>query len=137
MIMNLVSDWLNKEFLKWERKSGDRQTYKAFAEYLEVNYRTFSSWINQGSKPAGENLRKVADKLGDEIYVLLGEEPPPPSISLDLLPPEFRDRLNRAADELEGELARRKITGEDPAAERIAIEIFEKYGFRYIETKNG
>lgn len=136
MMMNLISDWLNKEFLKWERKTGGRQTYKAFAEYLGVKYTTFSSWMNQGAEPGGDNVRRIAEKLGNEIYILLGVEPPPPSISLESFPLEFRALLERAANEVDRELARRKITGEDPEAERIVIEIFEKYGLKYTETKD-
>lgn len=134
--MNPIANWLNKEFQKWERKTGERQTYKAFAEYLGVKYTTFSSWLNQGARPGNDNLRKIANRLGEEIYIILGEEPPSPSIALDHFPLEFRGRLEQAADEVEREFERHKITGDSPEAERIVIKIFEKYGFKYTDTED-
>ena len=69
--MTEISDWLMNKFLEWEKETGERQTFKAFADYLGVKPTTFSSWMNSGIPPTGDNIRKVADKLGYEIYDIL------------------------------------------------------------------
>ena len=78
MIVVTLEDWLHRKFREWEDEAGGRQTYKTFADYLGIKYTTFSSYINQGAKPQGRNLRKIGDVLGYEIYDIVGSERPDP-----------------------------------------------------------
>lgn len=99
------STWLNKKFLDWQYNTGERQTLKAFARYLDVKTTTLSSWLNDDVPPTGDNLYKVADKLGFEIYDLLDVPPPTPQFvhemktTYNALPaeqqPEFQEDLER------------------------------------------
>jgi len=71
-----VKEYFDKEFAEWERSTGQRQTYKAFAAWLGVSYTTLAGWRNQNFPPSGENLRKVSRKLGPEIFEIVGQQIP-------------------------------------------------------------
>ena len=64
--------FLELEFLEWQRKVGARKTVAEFADFLGVSQSTVSAWWNQTRSPEGENLRKLANKLGLEVYDVLG-----------------------------------------------------------------
>lgn len=67
-----VSDWLHLKFLEWERSEGKRKTMTQFAKYLEVSQVSLSDWLNGKYLPKGQNIGKIANKLGYEIYDILG-----------------------------------------------------------------
>jgi len=73
--MSQFSEWLMQQFVAWEQQMPRRQSYSAFARYLEVNQSSFSQWMAGNYVPTGENLQKIATKLGYEIYNVLGERP--------------------------------------------------------------
>lgn len=70
------SQFLELKFLEWQRQQGGRKTVKEFAEYLGVSQSTVSTWWNNNRKPEGENLIKLAVKLGLEVYDVLGKPRP-------------------------------------------------------------
>ena len=70
------SKFLEQKFLEWQQSEGGRRTVKEFAEYLGVSQSTISTWWNEDRKPEGENLVKLALKLGIEVYDALGKERP-------------------------------------------------------------
>jgi transcriptional regulator with XRE-family HTH domain len=64
------AEWLNKKFEDWsEREGGDKA---AFAKWLGIPSTTLSNWLNGGYKPRGENLGKLSNKFGVEVYEILG-----------------------------------------------------------------
>lgn len=65
-------DWLNEKFLQWERSQPRRQSYSAFARFLGVSQPSVSQWLFGSNTPSLENVGKIADKLGPEIYDVLG-----------------------------------------------------------------
>lgn len=98
IVSKTVPEWLNEKILEWERRTGQRQTWKAFAEWLGVKYTTLSSWRNQGALPDGENLRVLGEKLGYEIYDIVGAKKPDPKLRelrarYDVVPPEDVDEF--------------------------------------------
>jgi len=103
--MSDFSGWLNRKFLDWQNGIGERQTLKAFARYLDVKTTTLSSWLNDDIPPTGDNLYKIADKLGFEIYEILDVPPPTPRFVHEMkaaynnLPseaqPKFQDDLEK------------------------------------------
>lgn len=105
--MPSVRDWLNKKFLEWQNEQGQPMTQKDFAAYIGVKPTTYSGWINSGIPPTGDNLHRLAEKLGYEVYVMVGIIPPSPIVrtlheaqaAYDALPPEkqqaFIDRINQ------------------------------------------
>ncbi len=67
-----IALWLEKIFLEWQTQSGERKTQGDFAIYLEVDQSMLSRWINGQRLPTNENVIKLGNKLGPEIYDLLG-----------------------------------------------------------------
>jgi len=67
-----IADWFNRKYFEWEQSTGERQTVTSFAVWLNIPRVDASRYLSGERKPNGDNLQKVADKLGDEIYDLLG-----------------------------------------------------------------
>jgi len=65
------SVWINGHFLKWEQQQGKRQTIKAFAKFLDVQYILLSAWMAGNKEPSDRNSLKLAIKLGGDIYDIL------------------------------------------------------------------
>lgn len=82
-----------------------------FARYLGVKQPTLNRWMSGDNPPDGDNLQKLADKLGYEIYVIAGVIPPSPIVrklheaqaAYDALPPDrqqaFIDRINKIIED--------------------------------------
>lgn len=70
------SKFLEQKFLEWQQTEGGRRTVKEFADYLGVSQSTISTWWNDDRKPEGDNLHRLALKLGIEVYDALGKERP-------------------------------------------------------------
>lgn len=66
------SQFLERKYLEWQQREGGRKTVKEFAAYIGVSQSTISMWWNEDRKPEGDNLRKLAEKLGIEVYDILG-----------------------------------------------------------------
>jgi len=68
---NNVAAFLEKRYLQWQNKVG-RKTIAEFAQYLCVNRSLLSQWMNSSALPGNENVIKIANKLGPDIYEILG-----------------------------------------------------------------
>jgi len=95
--------WLELKFLEWQRNQGGRKTVLQFAEFLGVSQQAASSWMNGTRLPQGDYLRKLADKLGLEVYDVLGLERPDPFLHYfikhwEKLPEEAQDALLEIAE---------------------------------------
>lgn len=94
--------WLEMKYLDWQRRQGGRKTVLQFAEYLDVSQQTLSNWLNETRKPQGDNVRKLADKFGLEVYDVLGLERPNAdmfylqSIWDELSPEDRREIMDKA-----------------------------------------
>ena len=130
-----VGEWLDKKFREWQNSRDKRSSVTAFAKYLEIPRPLLSHYMNGRNKPEGKNVDKIAAKLGNEIYDILGLARMN-TIPLDQLPQQVRDRLAAAIYEVNSELESRGLSGASPEAENITIDIFEKHGFRYTHTTN-
>ncbi len=137
MMNKKLSAFMNKHFRQWEDLQGSKQPVTAFARWLNMNQVTVNRYMNGDSEPEGDNLRQLARKLGPEIYEVLGREVPADLESPDLseLPESLRERLESAIVETRDAYHARKISLDDPEAEKIAISIFERFGFKYNSTK--
>jgi len=74
--MSAASEWLNEQFKKWSDAVGAEMNTSAFARYLGVPQPSLTRWLN-GGPIRGDNILKLALKLGPEIYDVLGEKRPP------------------------------------------------------------
>lgn len=96
--------WIEMKYLEYQRNSGGRKTVLQFAEHLGVSQQTLSNWMNETRTPQGDNVRKIADKLGLEVYDVLGLERPDPILFYiqkhwDELPEEAQRALLEQAEE--------------------------------------
>ena len=133
--MGKSTKWLNQSFLKWQTSTGKRQTLKAFAKYLNVNYQTLNSWLNRGNDPEGNNVHLLAQRLGDDIYSILGLTKPSfllgdisGSLLLAGIDPEWVVAFVSAKAAAEIELSAKGISSNSPEGKFIAKNVFAKYG---------
>ena len=104
--MTAFSDWLQLKFEEWEKSKGRRrQSYTAFARYLGVTQSSLAHWMMGDNLPDTDSMQKLSEKLGYEIYSVLGVDPPYPHAVHEIkaayngLPsevqPEFQDDLDQ------------------------------------------
>ena len=72
-----VNEWLERKFLEWQIDEG-RKSLTSFAQYLGIPQAVISHYMSGRYKPSGDNVNKIAAKLGPEIYDLLGLQRPDP-----------------------------------------------------------
>lgn len=128
-------DWLEQKYTEWEQPQPTRQSYYNFARYLDVGHTALTQWVSGVSQPTGDDLAKLAAKLGGDIYAVLGLPSPLLSnqglaASLIKLPSALRGRLINAITETQHEITQRKLDTESNEAKVLAVKIFEKWGFR-------
>lgn len=75
-----LGEWLERQFLKWQNERGERQTIDAFAQYIGVTRVALNRWMNGVRTPSADYADQIADKLGPEIYDLLGLPRPDPRL---------------------------------------------------------
>lgn len=73
------SDFINEKYEDWRRKQGEgeKRTVTRFAEWLGIPQSTVATWLSGGYPPSNEGtIRKLADKLGPDVYDILGIKDP-------------------------------------------------------------
>ena len=73
-------EWLNNKFFEWEMNQGERKNISEFAEYLNVSPGALGHWMNGLRQPTGDNVERIAGKLGPQIYDFLGLARPDPQL---------------------------------------------------------
>jgi hypothetical protein len=134
--MATLKDWLTQKFEQWERDQGGRQSYYAFARYLEVSQSGLGQWMVGAGVPAGDDLLNIAKKLGPDVYDLLGLPRPNAdverlTVSFASLPPDIRENLNNAIAEADHALRQERLRPDHVDARRVVIAILAKWGFNY------
>ena len=133
--MKNLPDWLEQKFKEWEKMEGSPQTYYTFARYLEVGHSSLALWISGAAVPQGDDLARVASKLGSDIYDILKPQPSNSPVStmtaaFESLPAAFQSRLASAVAETAQAIAQNKLNPESAEAKHLAVRIFEKWGFK-------
>ena len=72
------NEWLEKNFVEWMAQAGKVRTQADFAEWLGIHKTQLNMYLTGNRTPTGENVDKLAAKLGPEIYDLLGLARPDP-----------------------------------------------------------
>mgnify|MGYP005815096153 CR=1 FL=1 len=134
--MTTVKDWLNQKFTEWEKTQGHRQSYYAFARYLEVSQSGLAQWMTGSATPGSDDLAAIAGKLGPEIYDVIGLPRPSTEMQRFLqafasLPPDIRQHMMSAILEVGQSLRQDHLRAESADARRTATEILQKWGFDY------
>lgn len=120
-----------EKFIAWERTQKRRQSFSAFARYLDVKQASLSQWMNGNYTPTGDNLLKVAAKLGDEVYFILGYKASgSPEEHWDVMSP----RMRSAFSEWKETVISTGIEDDPDKMDRLFTKIMAKYGFNDIVT---
>lgn len=127
-------EWLEAKYIEWEKTQPGRQSYYNFARYLDVSHAALTQWINGVASPSEDEVARMASLLGDEIYGLVGgESAENPFTRLGIpfshLPKAVRVRLSEAITEIDQQFIQRKLDPESLEAKRLAVKIFDKWGF--------
>jgi len=69
--MELMSKFLNDEFVKYINKKGRYTSMSSWSRYLGVSNTSMSQWMNAHRLPIGKNVHKLADKMGPKVYDIL------------------------------------------------------------------
>ena len=127
-------NWITAKYVEWRGDAiGNERSITDFARMLEIDKASISLWMKGSRHPGARSISKLARKY-PEIYSVL-EMPVPEPDQLEDIPGGLGRQLKRAYSEAKDALRAWNMTGrKDPDAERIAIEIFERHGFKYIKT---
>ena len=72
--------FLLRKLQDYENEQGRRVTYTEFAEYLGVKRSILSHWMSGRYRPSIETAPILAEKLGPEVYTVLGFAPVDPDL---------------------------------------------------------
>ncbi len=103
MTGNDFADWLEKKYLEWQMEHG-RASIRSFAKWLGINHVILVNLMNAKGRPGPKTLPILAEKLGYEVYDVLGL-PRPDEREAKLIrryraiPPELRDEFSLALEE--------------------------------------
>ena len=74
--MSNFSEWLKHKYHEWQNGQDGIPPLTEFAKYIGVKHQSVSAWLLGKQTPDGDNVLKLAEKLGYEVYEILGVEPP-------------------------------------------------------------
>lgn len=95
---------LEQKYLQWQSQQGKRKTLDEFAEYIGVGRPVLSNWLTGKRKPGIESLRLLSNKLGFEVYDVLGLPRPDEDLAFisqnwENVSPEFRSKFREKVEE--------------------------------------
>lgn len=68
----IFKDWIFQKFVEWQVVNKQRMTYGEFADHLGVSRISLNGWMKGKYLPGVQNLSVISEKLGNEIYSVLG-----------------------------------------------------------------
>lgn len=119
-----------RKFVEWEQTQPRRQSYSAFARWLGVKVPTMAQWRVGNNLPSYDMATLLADKLGAEVYDVLGFARP--TDLLDGFPPRIREALLSAREII----ISRGLSGDSPEAVAVITEAMRAAGYRLILTND-
>ena len=78
--MNKFSQFLENKLIEWQYEIKAKKSLRDFADYLGVTPQLLSMWMNGARKPGYENINKLAEVLGIEVYDSLDIPRPNPVV---------------------------------------------------------
>lgn len=135
--MTRFVEWLNNKFKAWEEFQEKPQSFYTFSRYLDVTHSRLAQWIAGSSLPGEEDLPKLADRLGMELYDVLSiPRPESPLLQMNAaylrLPEALRKRLCNAIIEADEAVTKRNLDPESIEAKQRVMRTFERWGFKII-----
>jgi len=133
--MTKLSEWINNKYNEWEKSQGKPQSYYSFARFLDVPHSNLTLWISGHALPEGDDVAKLANRLGMEVYDILVK--PRPSNELQnmnaaflRLPAALQERLNSAVLEAVQILDQYHLDAESVEGKQRVVRAFEHWGFK-------
>lgn len=118
--------WIIKKWSEWDAKTGTRTTQQQLADHLGLTRSAIAQYVSGRQVPEGDSLRAIARKFGDEVYSILGIDPPTDEFAG--FPPELAGRLRLAARAIENMLNAGLFAPGTPEHAAAAREVFARYG---------
>lgn len=85
--------WIKAKYFEYQKSEDRVVSVSEFAVYIGVKQGSMSKWILGQSKPRDQKtIQPLVEKYGDEVYGVLGIEPP---VSLKVSKDERLNLLNR------------------------------------------
>lgn len=102
--MQTWAQFLLKKIAELEQQEGRRVSNKEFGAMLGYSPGTISLWLNGKNTPDAKSIPGLADKLGLEVYEVLGLASPEPELryisrNWENLPEDARRRIREIVDE--------------------------------------
>ncbi len=117
---NELGQWLDRQFILWQIDQGGSMTVEEFAQYLDVSRDALYKWINGQRVPDLECVEKLADKLGPEVYALVGL--PLPNQQLLRIKRSWEDLSEEEQEEFATEIERTAASNKQKAAKKKTRE---------------
>ena len=102
-----LSEWLQRKYINWLSMKGEIKSQREFADFLDIDKVALSRYFNGIRRnPDPDTVIKFADKLGPEIYDILGLARPDPQLKKltsvwHKLDQHKKDKILRIAEEEE------------------------------------
>ena len=106
--------WFARKWAEWDITEARRTTQQELADYLGVSRSSIAHYLSGRKTPDGDNLKKIADKFGGEVYEVLNHEPPPEEFAWAPDDLAFRLSIGKkgyCGDRLTARLARVRSSG--------------------------
>ena len=71
IVMPTFREYLLSKLQEYEKEQGQRITLDKFADYLGVKRPILSLWLSGKNKPSLDSVKRLSEKLGNEIYDVL------------------------------------------------------------------
>jgi hypothetical protein len=68
-----LREFLTERYLEYRREYGEETTIYKFAKELDVHPVAFIYWMQGRKLPSRDNVDRLANKLGNDIYHILDE----------------------------------------------------------------
>jgi transcriptional regulator with XRE-family HTH domain len=95
--------FLERQYLDWQRREGKRKTLEDFARYLGISRPLLSMWMKGTRRPGSENIELLAETFGLEVYDALELDRPNPYLQRinQLFPKITSERQQKLAEDAE------------------------------------
>lgn len=67
-----LAAYMKKQFLAWQADTGEIEELQGFANHLGINENYVGKYLRGDHRPTDDNVIRIANKLGPEIYDILG-----------------------------------------------------------------
>lgn len=121
----IFTAWFNRGWAGYDIQIGRRTTQQEIADHIGINRSAVAQYTSGRQIPEGENLFKIAQAFGDEVYEILGVSRPTPE-----MPPEYVELFF----EIKSAIEKLGVEPESPEAVKIANEILDDFVSRRKES---